>query len=338
MAEQTMRPPPGGAFALDEPGAQTISRNLMRMRELGTFAVALALFILLSLFAPKFFTGNNLLNVARQISILSIIAVGMTYLFISGELDLSVGSTYGMCVVLYGWLAMVANWDLILAALGVVVFGALVGMVNGLVVTKFGIPSFIVTLGMLSTMRGLALWLSGGWPVSIEKSSWFLDATGGYIRDVFPVQALWMAAVMIVGGWVLAKTRYGYHTYATGGNKQAARLNGIDTDRVKLINFMLTGACVGLAAVLLVGWLRSANPQTGAGFELDVIAAVIIGGTNLFGGAGSILGTFLGAAITGMIQNGLQLMGFNAYWAQLAQGVIIIVAVLLDLVIRRRQA
>jgi ribose transport system permease protein len=333
-------------------------RSIARMRELGILAAAVLMFVLLSLLTNKFLTSSNILNVARSISLLAIIACGMTFLFVAGELDLSVGSNYAVSAVLFAFLVASAHVSPILALPLTVLAGGLVGLVNGLLTTKIGIPSFIVTLGTLSLLRGVALLGAGGWPIPVNDTSIWSNLLGGNIlmanntlsligttltvpasavQLLVPVHILWMAVVLIVGGVVLAYSVYGYHVYATGGNRQAARLTGIDTDWVKIRAFMLTGALVGLAASLLVTWLHTANPNTGLGLELDVIAAVIIGGTNLFGGAGSIFGTFLGASITGMITNGLVLLGASAYVEPVVKGLIIISAVGLDIAIRKRQ-
>jgi ribose transport system permease protein len=336
----------------------TRAEHLVRQRELGILIAALGMFVLLSIFSDKFLTVSNVLNVARQISILAIVACGMTYLFVSGELDLSVGSAYAMAAIVFGLIAVKTGADPAIAVLGTVLFGALVGLVNGVITTKIGIPSFIVTLGMLSIMRGGALLASGGWPIQYNQRNWFTNLISGNIlvtnngvsligtvlslppgtsAVLIPMQILCMVVVVLVSGFILARTQYGYHVYATGGNREAAKRAGINTDRVKITNFVLTGALVGLAASILVTWLNTANPDTGVGFELDVIAAVIIGGTNLFGGAGSIFGTFLGAAIAGMISNGLVLLGASAYFEGVAKGTIIIAAVALDIAIRSRQ-
>jgi ribose transport system permease protein len=329
-----------------------------RIRELGILFAAVLMFVILSLATSKFLTASNVLNVARQISLLAIVACGMTYLFIAGELDLSVGSTYAACAIVFGFLVATARLPIPIALVVTIVVGGLVGLVNGTLTTKLGIPSFIVTLGMMSTMRGATLFGSGAWPIPVNDTSVWTNLLGGNlllaknqlsligttlsvppetVQLMVPVQVLWMVLVLAIGGVVLAYSRYGYHVYATGGNKQAARLTGIDTDWVKMRAFILTGALVGLAASLLVAWLHTANPNTGMGFELDVIAAVIIGGTNLFGGAGSVLGTIVGAAITGMISNGLVLLGASAYLEGIIKGMIIVGAVGLDIVIQRRQ-
>ena len=332
--------------------------SVRRLRELGILVAAVLMFVLLALATPKFLTTTNALNVARQISLLAIIACGMTYLFIAGELDLSVGSTYAACAIVFGFLLATLKLPVPLALMLVVGMGGLVGVVNGVLTTKGGIPSFIVTLGMMSAMRGATLFGSGGWPIPVNDASVWTNLLGGNIllaenklsligttlavppttvQLMVPVHVLWMVLILALGGAVLAYSRFGYHVYATGGNRQAARLTGIDTDWVKIRAFIITGALVGLAASLLVAWLHTANPNTGLGFELDVIAAVIIGGTNLFGGVGSVLGTIVGAAITGMISNGLVLLGASAYLEGIIKGMIIVGAVGLDIAIQRRQ-
>jgi ribose/xylose/arabinose/galactoside ABC-type transport system permease subunit len=313
--------------------------QFLRVREFGILIAAVALFTVLSLLKGDIFLSEyNLLNVARSISFMGIVAVGMTFLFIAGELDLSVGSMYGFLGIMmaYG----IVNYDLnpFLAMPLTILLGVVLGFFSGWVTTFFKIPSFIVTLGMLSVLRGFALLRSGAWPIANLKFPTYRDITAGYaFNGRVPAQVFWFAGVVLIGAFVLAKTKFGYHVYATGDNARAAGHAGIPTSRIKIACFVITGALTGLVAALSVGWLKGANPLTGQSFELDVIAAVIIGGTNLFGGSGSILGTFLGAAIIGMMNNGLVLLGFNAYWIPVFQGGIIILAVLIDILIRRRQ-
>jgi ribose transport system permease protein len=314
---------------------------LLRMREISVLGATVVLFAALSLSAPTLFpVPNNLLLVARQISILAIIAIGMTFLFIAREIDLSAGSTYGFLVVCLAFLITKWSLDPWLAVLVTVFVGIVVGFVNGMVVTQFGIPSFIVTLGMLSILRGLALLLSGAWPILIKlpPEHSFLNITAGRAWGTVPMQVLWMIGLMLIASFVLRKTRFGAHVYATGGNEEAAILTGIPTKRVKVICFMMISGLCGIAAALLLGQMRSGYPLTGVGFELDIIAAVVIGGTPLFGGAGSVLGTLLGAAILGMITNGLVLLGASAHFEPVAKGLIIVGAILLDTLIRQRQA
>jgi len=320
-------------------GVRGSLQALLRMREISVLGATILLFVALSFATPLFPQLENILLVARQISILAVIATGVTFLFISGEIDLSIGSTYGFLGIVLASLIAKLGLDPWLAMLITIAAGAAIGFVNGTVTTRVGIPSFIVTLGTLSILRGGALLLSGGWPVMIKlaRDDAFLNVTSGHVAGLVPTQVFWMIAVMVIGGFVLSKTRFGAHVYATGGNQEAAILSGIDTRRVKTINFMITGALCGVAAAMLLGQHRNAFPLTGTGYELDIIAAVVIGGTPLFGGAGSILGTFLGAAVLGMITNGLVLLGASAYFEPVAKGSIIVAAILVDTLIRRRR-
>jgi len=328
-----------GAAACGMPERRGLLATILRMREISVLGATVLLFVVLSLATPLFPTPENLLLVARQISILAIIAIGVTFLFIAQEIDLSVGSIYGFLVIILAF--FIAKWGVYpwLAMVMAVLCGTFIGFVNGSLVTRFGIPSFIVTLGMLSVLRGAALLLSGGWPIIIKlpPEHSFLNITAGRAWGSVPMQVFWMVGLMIVAALVLAKTRFGAHVYATGGNQEAAILAGIPTKGVKVICFMITGGLCGIAAALLLGQVRSAFPLAGQGFELDIIAAVVIGGTPLFGGAGSILGTLLGAAILGMITNGLVLVGASAYFEPVAKGLIIIGAIIVDTVIRRRR-
>jgi ribose transport system permease protein len=329
----------GGALACGPMEPRRRVPGILRMREFTVLVAAVLLFAVLGLAKPDLFpVPENLLLVARQITTLAIIAIGVTFLFIAQEIDLSIGSIYGILTVTLAYL--ITRWSVEpwLAMATAVALGLAIGLINGLVVTQFGIPSFIVTLGMLSILRGCALLLSGGWPILIKlpPGDSFLQITAGRAWGVVPMQIFWMVGLMLVASFVLSKTRFGAHVYATGGNVEAAILTGIPTKRVKIVCFMITGALCAIAAALLLGQVHSGFPLTGQGYELDIIAAVVIGGTPLFGGAGSILGTLLGAVILGMITNGLVLLGASAYFEPVAKGAIIVSAILVDTIIRRR--
>lgn len=326
-------PPGAGGPSRDE---RRVGGSDVLVRQLAITAVTLALFAFFAVSADNFLTLDNLLEIARQVSFIAIVAVGMTYLFIAGELDLSVGSHYGFASIVMAWLVAEQSLDPWLACAVIIGLGAAIGLLNGAVTTIIGVPSFIVTLGMLSVLKGGSLVISGGFPISWPRDleSSFFAAANGSVGQV-PAQVIWMAAALVVGGIVLRATVFGYHVYATGGSQEATRKTGINTRRVKILCFVLTGALCGLVGALQGGWLRTASPSTGTGFELVVIGAVIIGGTALFGGEGSIYGTFLGAAILGVLTNGLVLLGVDGNLAITATGLIIIVAAMLDVTLRR---
>jgi ribose transport system permease protein len=314
------------------------TRAIFSVRELSILGTAVVLFIVLSVASPYFLTLANLLLVARQISILAILATGMTFLFIAKEIDLSVGSIYGFLTIILAYIITRTTVNPWIALIIVIIFGAFIGFINGIFTTMFGMPSFIVTLGMLSILRGGALLISGAWPINIKlpADNSFLNITAGYIGGVVPTQILWMVVIVIIASFVLRQTRFGAHVYSTGGNEEAAKLAGIPVKRVKIITFMITGVLCGVGAGLLLGQVMSAFPLAGSGFELNVIAAVVIGGTQLFGGRGTIIGTLIGAAIMGMITNGLVLLGVSAHVEPLAKGAIIILAVLLHTLTRKK--
>jgi ribose transport system permease protein len=308
---------------------------VLSSRNAALTVVGIVMFLFFSLTTDTFLTSFNLLNTVRNISLIGIVAVGMTFLMVAGEIDVSVGSMFGFLTIILGVMVVRDGVNVWLGALIVIVLGTMMGMLNGLIRTKIGIPSLIVTLAMLSIYRSLALVVSEQQPWNPDGVGLFYEITGGYIGGTVPWLIVWMIVVMVIGGIVLSLTKFGYHVYATGGSLEAARNSGIDTNRVKLICFMLTGGLCGLAAPLLFGYLRVAAPITGTGFEFRVIGATIVGGIALTGGRGSIYGTFLGAAIIGMITNGLVLMGFSQHIGDVATGLLIMATGTLDLLVRR---
>jgi len=317
---------------------QAFVRLILQSRNLVITVVAIIIFIYFSVATDRFLTADNLFNLLRNLSFLGIVAVGMTYLFIAGELDLSVGSVFGFLTVLMGFLVGRNGFDPWIGMLCAIAVGILIGAMNGLVVTRLNIPSFIVTLGALTAFRSLALILSGQNPATTEGIGFFYDVTGGYIAGTIPWLIVWMAVVMLNGGIILAFTKFGAHVYATGGNREAARNSGINVNRVKIICFMLTSGLCGLCAGLIWGYLHVAAPITGTGLEFRVIGAVIVGGVALTGGRGTIYGTLIGAIIIGIITNGLVLLGFSLYYGDVATGVLIVVVGTLDLYVRRAAA
>ncbi|MBV9635778.1 MAG: ABC transporter permease [Methylobacteriaceae bacterium] len=332
--------------AADQPPDVSTDRLLARLsrnRDLVLFIIAALIFLFFSLTTITFLREFNLLNILRNTSLITIVAVGMTFVLIAGEIDLSVGSAYGVLTVLMGMLVVAVGLSPWLAMPIVILAGAAVGLFNGLFIVGFGIPSFIVTLAMLAGFRSLALIISGERPFTPRGTDVFYDLTGGNMLLPLgedrvlhvPWLIIWMIPVVVIGGIVLAYTRFGYHVYATGGNREAARDTGINVARVRLSVFVLTSALCGLAAALVFGYLHAAAPTTGVGFEFRVIGAVVVGGTALTGGRGSILGTLLGAVIIGMITGGMVLFGYSQNVGDMATGLLIMVVGSLDLGLRR---
>jgi ribose/xylose/arabinose/galactoside ABC-type transport system permease subunit len=301
--------------------------SIFRAREFGIFAFLIVMSVAIGLARPSFFATGNLLAMGRQMAELTIMGVAMTFLITSQELDLSVGSIYGLCSLTMALVAQNYGVNLWLALALVLALAAGLGVVNGLITTRGRIPAFIVTLGMLYILRGIAL-IESPWPVSGLENPSFFAALDGKIGEI-PVQIFWMLGFVAVGSLALLRTTFGYHVRATGSNRAAAELSGIRVQRVKVIAFVLTAVTAGFAGAMSFAHLGSASPLAGTGYELNVIAAVVIGGTALFGGHGTVIGTFLGAALLTIMRNGLVQLGGEGRLQDAFLGAIIIIAVLI---------
>lgn len=299
--------------------------------KLGQWGVALALAaicVALSIARENFLTLPNLINLIRQISINGILAVGVTHVLLTGGVDLSLGSVVALAGVAAASFAHPGEYPLIAPVAIGILTGALCGAANGIVITRGRVAPFIVTLGMMTAARGLALVASGGKPVS-NLSRDFTRAGSGDLLGV-PYPALIFFAVAAIAWVFLSRTRWGRYIYATGGNAAAARASGIRVDRIKLLAYTISGLMAGLAGVVLAARITTGQPNAGVGYELDAIAAVVIGGTSLSGGVGGIGGAILGAVLMGVINNGLDLLNVSSYYQQIVKGLIIVGAVLMD--------
>ncbi len=292
--------------------------------------------VVMTILSPFFLTFNNLFNVGTQIAVIAILALGQTFVIVSGGIDLSVGSVLGLAGIVFGWATAVANLPLPLAlALGVGA-GALAGLVNGLLITLGNLPPFIATLAMLSAASGLALVISEGQPLSPIPRP-ILSLGSGDLFGIVPLPVIVMLVMWAITIGVLRSTYSGRSMYAIGGNEEATRLSGINVSRQKLIVYTLSGLFAGIAGILLTARLASADPQAGFTYELDAIAAVVIGGASLSGGVGNATGTLIGALILGVLRNGLNLLNVSAFWQQVVIGAVIALAVMTDTLRRRRK-
>jgi ribose transport system permease protein len=298
-----------------------------RLRQYGLIIALIILIIAFALANEYFFTASNLLNVARQVSVTAIVAVGMTFVIISGGIDLSVGSNLAFSGVVASS-AFVATGSPPLALLAGIATGGIIGLVNGVITAKGRITGFIVTLAMLGVVRGLAFIVTGGNPVTASDGAFTFFGVGAPLG--IPVPILITIVIIALGWFTLNKTKFGKYVYAVGGNERASRWTGLKVDGVQISVYVIVGALAGLAGVILAGRLGSGQPFAGDGFELDVIAAVILGGSSLSGGRGTILGTVIGVLIIGVLNNGLTLLDVSTYWQMVVQGAIILAAVLLD--------
>jgi ribose transport system permease protein len=307
--------------------------------------LALGLMVLaLSLTTDKFCTVDNGLNVLRQICANACLSIGMTIIILSGGIDLSVGSVLALSgavaagLLKNGLAVPGTNWFVEFTTSGAIIAGILVGMLlgwfNGLVITRFKLPPFVATLGMLSIARGLTMLWTGGFPITRLGDQFSFMGSGHLFAVPMPV---WISAALIaVFMLIMKRTRFGRHVYAVGGNERAATLSGLNVNRIKLLVYTLGGALAGVAGLLVTARLDSATPNAGMSYELDSIAAVVIGGTSLNGGRGSIMGTVLGCLIIGVLNNGLVLMEVSPFWQQVIKGFVILVAVTVDKMSVRR--
>lgn len=286
----------------------------------------LAVCVILAIASPVFATSANLLNVALATSVTALLAAGQTFVIILAEIDLSVGAILGFSAAIT---AMVLRHHSTITGIVVgLAVGAAAGLVNGLLVTKTRMPSFIATLATLSILSGLALQLTQGNPVSVTDYN-FQNIGQARIAGI-PTPVWIMIVVFVIFGILLARTRFGRYAYATGDNAEAAKLSGISVDQVKILAFVISGALAALAGFIVTARLSTAEPTAGTGLELEAIAAVIIGGTSLAGGRGDLLGTIVGALILGVIDNGMNLLNVNPFLQDVVKGVVILFAVLLD--------
>jgi ribose transport system permease protein len=299
-----------------------------QIRKMGVLFALVVLIIFFSIMSGgRFITISNILTVARQVSLAIIVGVGLTFVMITANIDLAVGSylalsgVFAAAILYYG-----TPWYV---ALLIIMIGmALVGVLVGIIVAKQRLNALITTLAMMGIARGVALAYTGGAPIYIHNDT-FISLGTGYIGPI-PTPVVIAAVILIVGQFTLRKTKFGRYAYATGGNQEAAITSGINVDRIKIIVFLISGMLSGLAGSILAGRLFSGNPTAGQGFELDVISAVVIGGTSLFGGVGSMWGTLIGALTVGIIANGLTILGVGYFYQLIAKGVIIYIAILID--------
>jgi len=315
------------------PVVRKVLSGLYRFRAL---VALLALIIALSFLSDVFLTLQNFLNVGQQVAVLSIVALGATFVIISGGIDLSVGSVLAVSAAVFA--AMFAEFGLawpLAAAIGLSV-GAIFGAANGLGIVYGRLPPFIATLATLSIARGLALVVTGGRPISGFPDS-FRWIAGRELPFDLPSSVLLTLVLFAIGSIVLRRTVYGRATYAVGGNEEATRRAGISTKKTKIAIYTFAGALAALGGLVLTARLNSAQPQAGVALELDVIAAVVIGGASLSGGVGTVFGTLIGALIIGFLRNGLNLLNVSSFWQQVVVGVVIAAAVMSDTLRRRRR-
>lgn len=311
-------------------------------REAGVFGVLVGLYVLIAILEPSFRGWPNLRNVLTQISMTAIVAVGMTWVILSAGIDLSVGSVAALSACVAGVLMSRHGWSGGAGVLVTLLLGTGLGLVNGLAIARAGLPPFIATLALMVMARGLAFVVSGGGAIYNLPESYLWFGSGNLIENVpliekLPVMVVLMLLFYGVGHVVLQRTRLGRYIYSVGSNEEASRLSGVPTGMVKIVCYTFCGLLAGLAGLLYTGYVGAAEPTIGDGLELDVIAAVVIGGASLSGGQGNLPGTFAGALLIGLVRNGLNLMQVNSNYQRVAIGAIIFFAVMIDMYQKRRR-
>ncbi|HMN26623.1 MAG TPA: ABC transporter permease [Caldilineaceae bacterium] len=333
-----------------EPQAGGLNREWVSgfLRKYAIVFIFLAMFIGMWLLSDAFLQPRNLLNIVRQISVMGLIAIGVTMVIITTGIDLSSGSVLALAAVVAASLAQSTDWasakypglalPLIAPILAALLIGAFCGSINGWLIARFRIPAFIATLGMMTVARGFALLYSDR-PVSGLTDAYNFIGQGELLKIIpiprqpplgIPIPILILAAVAIGAHVMLNNPRFGRHIYAIGGNEQAARISGLNVGRIKIGVYTIAGLLSGLAGLVLSSRIGSGQPGLGVGYELDAIAAAVIGGTSLSGGIGTIWGTIVGALIIGVLNNGLDLRNVSAYWQTIVKGSIIVIAVIVD--------
>lgn len=306
-----------------------------KINEYAIYVILVLLFLFFSMVSPSFINANNLINVVRQISMLGIASVGMTFALLVGGIDLSIGSQMSMVAVICSIMMTKYNINPFIACIICLVLTSIVGFFNGIIISKIKMPPLIVTLSTMIIIEGVAFIISKGIPI-FGFPQGFSILGQGYI-GIIPIPVIIMIVVLIIGAVVLNKTYIGRYFYSIGGNEEASRLSGIDVDKIKMLAYILSGLFAGIAGVILLSRTNSGQPTMGKGFEFDVLTAVVLGGVSVNGGVGKISNVISGILIIGVLNNGLVLMGVNTYIQSVIKGVVLLIAVAFDFIQRNKK-
>jgi ribose transport system permease protein len=330
MSSPTVTKKPQDAEPAGAAGARRTLRD--RLQQLLAFAGLIVISAFFAIASPVFFNYGNITNILFSTVVIGTLALGTTFVIITGGIDLSIGTGMALCAVMSAVFIVDLGLPLLVGVLGAILFGGLIGLVNGLNVAVLRLPPFIATLAMMLVAQGLALVVSGSQPIYFSDFPAYSDISIGTLvpGSRFPNAVIILAVAAVLAGVLLNKTVLGRYTYSIGSNEDATALSGIDVRRWKIVIYTLAGLFTGLAGVLISARLGSAQPATGMGYELQAIAAVVIGGTSLSGGKGSIVGTVIGALIISVLNNGLQILSIPQEWQNVILGCVILVAVYAD--------
>ena len=307
----------------------SIKKQFKENQNLGTIVALVILIVFVSVLNPAFLQVNNLLNLMRQLIINGFIALGMTFVILTGGIDLSVGSTLALTSAIFAGLLQ-GGMPTILAILISLGLGLVLGLLNGILITKGKLAPFIVTLATMTIFRGLTLVYMDGRPIAGPKDDFAFQFLGKGQFFGIPFQVILFIIAYLILWILLTKTSYGRKIYAVGGNEKASFISGIKIDKVKILVYVISALMAVLSGLVLTSRLNSAQPTAGSAYEMDAIAAVVLGGTSMTGGSGSLTGTLIGILILGVLNNGLNLLGVSSFYQQIVKGVVILIAVLID--------
>ena len=312
---------------------QEYFRLVWGQKESRLFMLLVIMIAIMAILRPDtFFTSQNMFNILRQISLITIVAVAQTFIIISGGIDLSVGFSLGLCGIIISYL-LDAGVNSVASILAGISASVAIGLVNGLIITMVKLPPFIVTIGMSYIARGLAFVITEGFTIRVTNQ--FVSGLANEYLGPIPIMTIIMFVIVIIASYILNKTPFGMKTKAVGGNIVAARLSGINTTKQRILVHTIGGILCGIAGLLMIGRLNAGNPNAGMNYDVDSIAATVVGGTSMTGGEGSILGTLLGAMLLGVIRNALVLLKVSMYWQTVVAGSIIILVCSIDNLTKR---
>lgn len=323
---------------LEERKLMTIKKTnyiLEILHRFSVFFIFIGLCLFLSLLSKRFLTPQNLINIALQTSILAITATGMTFTILTGGIDLSIGSIIALSSALSAGFIVKQGLPIYLAMILTLFIGMILGAISGFLIVKGNLPPFVATLALMALGRGLTLVYTQGWTIPIVLKRFTFWGTGNL--GSIPVPIVIMIIIFVLAYLVLKYTKFGLYVYAIGGNEETTRLAGINTDLVKVTVYIISGFTAACAGIITAARLWSAQPNVATGFELDAIAATLLGGTSLFGGIGGVSGTIIGAFIIGILNNGLNLLEVSSYFQKIIKGIVFILSVVLDLYTKRHQ-
>lgn len=304
-------------------------KNIMKKKEFGVFMVLVALIVFFSIASGQFRQAQNFFNIAKQIATVGIASVGFCFVLITGGIDLSVGYQISLDIVVVAVLMNTFNVHWTLSCLVGILLGTGIGLLNGLIITKTHVAPLIVTLSMMTILKGVSYLITGGLAI-FKFNETFVQLGQGTVFGIIPISLLFLAAVIIIGAFILNKTVYGRYFYAIGNNEEAAKLCGVNVSKVRLMAYGLCGFFTSIGAILMLARLNSAQSSTGDGYEFNCLTACVVGGVSSNGGKGTVLGAFIGCLIVGVLENGLAILNVNEYVQEVIKGIVLLIAVVYD--------